>query len=345
MPENTAERIRGSLLGGAVGDALGAPVEFMSLSQIRTKFGPLGLSDYQNGYDGKGSITDDTQMTLFTAEGLILSQVRQEYQAPDKVPLAVFHAYLRWLYTQEKAMENSLIKGFGTCAIVDGALTVHPQLFSRRAPGNSCLSALESGKMGTMTDPINQSKGCGGVMRMAPVGLFCRDAGEAFQLGCECAAITHGHPSGYISAGFLAALIALIVSDKTLTEAIDGSIQILQTFPRHEEVFKAVNRALELSRSATPATTAIGRLGSGWVAEEALAIGIYCALTADNDFPKGVLAAVNHDGDSDSTAAITGNIIGALHGTKVIPTDWMSGLELKEVIAEIAEDLFNCTTA
>lgn len=330
------------MLAGAVGDALGAPVEFMSLQQIRDEFGQKGVTDYQPAYGRKGAVTDDTQMTLFTSEGLILSRVRKEYNGPDMIPTAVYHAYLRWLSTQQMVRKESLIKNYGTCAVVDGMLTAHPELFSQRAPGNSCLSALMSGRMGTMEDPINDSKGCGGVMRMAPVGLFCNDPAEAFDIGCRCAAITHGHPSGYLAAGFLAALIRAVLSGDSLTHAVPQSIEILKQASHNGEVLNAVTHACDLSRSSLPAVDAVGRLGEGWVAEEALAIGLYCALTAGGDFARGVLTAVNHGGDSDSTGAVAGNIIGALYGSEVIPGIWLKQLELRDIIEEIAEDLYNC---
>jgi ADP-ribosyl-[dinitrogen reductase] hydrolase len=142
------EHFKGCIIGGAIGDALGAPIEFMSIDQIRSTHGDQGLTDYSEAYGRKGAITEDTQMTLFTAEGLILSKVRQEYQGDEGVISAVYHALLRWLYTQETNIQGSLIQNHGTCSIVDGVLTGYKELFSLRAPGNSCLSALKSGRMG-----------------------------------------------------------------------------------------------------------------------------------------------------------------------------------------------------
>ena len=133
----------------------------------------MGLTDYSKAYGRNGAITDDTQMVLFTAEGLILSKVRQEYEGDKGVISAGYHAFLRWLYTQETTLQDNLIQNHGTCSIVDGVLTGHKELFSLRAPGNSCMSSLKSGKMGTVGDPINKSKGCGGVMRMAPASGTC----------------------------------------------------------------------------------------------------------------------------------------------------------------------------
>jgi len=303
MSRRTIEHFRACILGGAIGDAMGAPIEFMSIDQIRSTFGHHGLTGYSEAYGRLGAFTDDTQMTLFTTEGMILSKVRQEYQGYDGMVSSVYHALLRWLYTQETDFQGSLIKNHGTCSIVDGVLTGYKELFSLRAPGNSCLSALKSGEMGTMDNPINNSNGCGGVMRMAPVGLACKDAENAFQIGCECAAITHGHPTGYLAAGTLAALVSRIISGESLADAIDDSIQILKTKKNNEETLEAVINAIEMVEKSTPGPDVIETLGAGWVAEEVLAISIYCALVAGDDFKKGVLLSVNHSGDSDSTVS------------------------------------------
>ncbi len=156
--KKTIEHFKGCIMGGAIGDALGAPIEFMSIDQIRSTFGHQGLTDYSKVYGRKGAITDDTQMTLFTAEGLILSKIRQEYQGDEGVIFADYHALLRWLSTQETNLQDNLIQNHGTCSIVDGVLTGYKEFFSLRAPGNSCLSSLKSGRMGTINDPINNSK-------------------------------------------------------------------------------------------------------------------------------------------------------------------------------------------
>ena len=335
------ECFKGCLIGGAVGDALGAPIEFMAIDQIRSLFGNEGLSDYAPAYGRIGSITDDTQMTLFTAEGLILSRIRQEYQGDSGAVSAVYHALLRWLYTQETGIQEHLIKAYGTCSIVDGVLTGHKELFSLRAPGNSCLSALQSGQLGTMDTPVNDSKGCGGVMRMAPVGLMYEDAEKAFRIGCDCAALTHGHPTGYLAAGTFASILSGLISGETLTAAINDSISILKCHTNSEETLIAMDTALELAPKAASGPEIPSELGKGWIAEEALGIGIYCALVAGDDFKKGVLKAVNHSGDSDSTGSITGNILGTLYGVHTIPEHWTRQLELKDLIEETAVDLFD----
>jgi len=338
--KRTTEHFKGCLLGGAIGDALGAPIEFISIDQIRSTYGDLGLTDYSEVYGRNGAITDDTQMTLFTAEGLILSKVRQEYKGDKGVISAGYHALLRWLYTQETNLHDTLIQNHGTCSMVDGVLTGYKELFSLRAPGTSCLSSLKSGKMGMVADPVNNSKGCGGVIRMAPVGLAYDDPEKAFRFGSRLAALTHGHPTGYLAAGTFAALISLIVSGYSLAKAIEDATLILKTDKNHEETLRAMGNAIDIVGRQNPEPEVIENIGAGWTAEQALAISLYCSLEAENDFKNGVLLAVNHSGDSDSTGSITGNILGALYGVDSLPENWLDALELKELIEETAFDLF-----
>ncbi len=198
------EFFRGCIVGGAIGDALGWPVEFMSLNEIIPKFGPDGIQDLQKAPSGKAEITDDTQMTLFTAEGILRAEVRNAMNKISHAPSFVYLAYQRWLLTQGyppfKAYEP----------IYNGWLLEVEELHTSRAPGSTCLSALSSRKRGNMNEPVNDSKGCGGVMRVAPAGLFYPKE-SAFRMAAEFAALTHGHSSGYLSAGALAYLIASII--------------------------------------------------------------------------------------------------------------------------------------
>ena len=96
----TKQHFSGCLLGGAVGDALGAPVEFLSIDEIRDKYGPAGIADYDLAYGSRGAITDDTQMTLFTAEGVLRADVRWHRKGISHPASVIHHAYIRWLHTQ-----------------------------------------------------------------------------------------------------------------------------------------------------------------------------------------------------------------------------------------------------
>jgi len=170
-------RYLGCMLGGAVGDALGAPVEFINLPKIRAKYGESGIDNYDEAYDRVGAITDDTQMTLFTAEGLSRAWQQGPERGVYNAVSEVHHAYVQWLNTQGETSRSKYNKSEA------GALIHVQDLHSRRAPGNSCLSALRVKKMGTMDEPVNDSKGCGGVMRVAPVGLIIVEPSSAYDGG------------------------------------------------------------------------------------------------------------------------------------------------------------------
>lgn len=334
--------IAGCLLGGAVGDALGAAVEFDTIHVIRHKYGSEGIRDYDTAYGRRGAITDDTQMTLFTAEGLLRAITRQRNKGICHPASVIYHAYIRWLHTQGDRSRSRVAqdKPEGMDDWLIGVKGLH----SRRAPGNTCLSALRGEEMGGMQRPLNNSKGCGGVMRVAPIGLVAEDEGHAYSLGCEAAAITHGHPSGYNSAGCFAAIIWLLAEGQSLSEAIELTLRQLEKAENedHEECAAAIRQAVALWRNLdlAPSPEAIERMGGGWVGEEALAISLYCALVAQDDFARGVLLSVNHSGDSDSTGAITGNILGLMLGVEAIPEKWLAELELRAEIAAVADDLF-----
>jgi ADP-ribosylglycohydrolase len=334
----TLEHFSGCLLGGAVGDALGAPVEFHNIHLIRDEYGPAGITDYDAAYGRRGAITDDTQMTLFTAEGLLRAIARRRHKGVCHTASVVHRSYIRWLRTQGVRSRSHFPQDE-----TDGWLIGVEGLHSGRAPGNTCLSALRGDEMGAMQRPLNNSKGCGGVMRVAPVGLMAEDEEQAFSLGCEAAAITHGHPSGYYSAGCFAAIIYHLMSGRSMPEAIDKALWILRRpeNDEHEECAVAIHQAVALWRvGLDPSPEVIERLGGGWVGEEALAISLYCALVSQGDFALGVLLAVNHSGDSDSTGAITGNLLGLMLGARAIPEKWLAELELRAEIEAVAGDLF-----
>lgn len=320
-------RITGSLLGGALGDALGAPVEFLSLAEIRHRYGPAGITSLVLDPNGKALFTDDTQMTLFTAEGLLISARKKTGIIPT-----VHSAYIWWLYTQ------GIVNPAFEVNPAENRLLSVPELLHQRGPGNTCLSALRGSVVPTMDHPVNNSKGCGGVMRAAPVGLMA-SVEDPFLTACRLAAITHGHPSGYYPAGFLALLIRLIITGSDLLGAITESLSVLKNYPGHEETRDSITQALALSKNPRSHEQNISRLGQGWTGEEALAIALYCCLTHPGDFREAVIQSVNHNGDSDSTGSITGNIMGALLGQEQIPLDWQIQIECGDLLRQISGEI------
>lgn len=340
------DRFAGCLLAGAVGDALGAQIEFMQREEITTRFGPRGLDRYVAAYGGIGRITDDTQMTLFTADGLIRTAVRGAHKGIASVAGVTAHAYLRWLMTQTGPIPHALVFGMEQ----SGWLYPLKALHARRAPGITCLSALQA--MSALGEPArNDSKGCGGVMRVAPVGLWMAANREpsvdelCFRLACELARLTHGHPTGQLTAGVFAVMVRRLAMGSDLHDALDLARRVLVKHPRCDETLCALDRAAALGRScqrqaldSKEHAEHIASLGEGWVAEEALAISIYCALVAD-DLAHGVVLSINHSGDSDSTGSMTGNLLGSIHGVQSIPTNWLAPLELRTEIESVARDL------
>jgi ADP-ribosyl-[dinitrogen reductase] hydrolase len=336
-------RFRGCLLGGAVGDALGAPVEFLDLDEIVRAYGEQGIRDYAPAYGKLGAITDDTQMTLFTAEAMLSAHLAAALQSdePDFFRAAV-GSYARWLMTQE----NSRL--LTSTNAKPSWLLQQKKLFSRRAPGTTCLSALQTSR-GKVTRATNDSKGCGGVMRIAPVGMYFahslsrehqsgRVHPDIFAAGRDLAAITHGHPSGFLAAGALAVIVSLVLSGTALADAIRAAKEELRKHPSHKETLAAIEKAESLAKSRPRERAALRELGKGFVAEEALAMGIYCALGA-KEFEDAIILAVNHSGDSDSTGSITGNLLGAAGGVEAIPGRWLTHLELRAIIEAMADDL------
>ena len=334
-------KYRGCLLGGAAGDALGYPVEFLGENEIIGKYGPGGIQEYKLR-QGLALISDDTQMTMFTATGLLVGTTRGMTRGVmGPYPGYIALAYGDWLRTQKPYPQEHCYSWL---------MNVR-ELFARRAPGNTCLSALESGQMGTIEEPINHSKGCGGIMRVAPIGIYLSGRDWALEyivrVGAETAAITHGHELGYLPAAVLTGMIALLSGTQncTLLSAIEKSMEtVKRCFPEAEymaNLEEIVQKAIRLSQSPMEDLAAIHQLGEGWVAEETLAIAIYCALKYQEDFDRALIVSVNHKGDSDSTGAVTGNILGTYLGIEGIPQKYLEQLELKNVIAELADDLYN----
>lgn len=351
--EKQLDNIRGCMIGGTIGDALGYAVEFLGEKDIFQKYGEKGITSFDvDSITGKALISDDTQMSLFTSTGLLHAETRAMTSGLAMDPYNhVYKAYLDWLYTQENIYQKDIFDkiyqmGFGYGGV--SWLLGVPELYSRRAPGQTCLSALKSGKHGDVGESINNSKGCGGIMRIAPVALmFNIDDYDLLDMeGARIAAITHGHSLGYMPAAMLVHIINQIVyhkGDRSLMDIIiDAKTSITRLFKDDsnlDALISIVDLAIELSTNDKCDLDNINQIGEGWVAEETLAIAIYCALRYQNDFSNGIIASVNHKGDSDSTGAITGNILGAIIGYDVIDDKWKTNLELHDTIIEISDDL------
>ena len=356
----TRDRIRGSLMAGAAGDALGYAVEFMSRGSILAKYGFRGIAKFNLTREGKALISDDTQMTLFTACGMLMGVTRGYMRGiggrPEKY---VDKAYLDWYYTQTGKNSRP-----GVTWLRD-----LPELAHRRAPGNTCLSACESLFQGK--EVHNNSKGCGGIMRVAPMALLM--AGywargkcpyhvfEMDEAGAEVAAVTHKHPLAFLPAAMLTHLIFRVISmeeaevkagiTNIALETIEALGYIYKgEYEEHKRILTNLTlTALSLAANDKSDADNIRLLGEGWTGEEAWAIALYCAVRHIDSIEDALIAAVNHDGDSDSTGAICGNIMGAIYGYEAIKRmnlfcpqghDFEQTLELSNIILALADDLY-----
>lgn len=358
------DAIRGCLMAGAAGDALGYEVEFTHRQAILSRYGEPGITKFALHPCGKALISDDTQMTLFTAGGMLMGLTRGYMRGIGGIPEDyVGYAYLDWYYTQTGERRGNLTNDFHYTWLRD-----LPELTHRRAPGNTCLHACEQMRRGEKV--TNNSKGCGGIMRVAPMALL--NAGYASrgengyslqrlaEAGGQIAECTHKHPLGFLPASLLTVLLHKVVplTAKQVQEDIDRIV--VDTLALLDVIYKdqyasdkcylkeLTLKALRLAHSTLPDADAIRQLGEGWVAEETWAIALYCAVRHIDSVEDAIIASVNHDGDSDSTGSVCGNIMGAIYGYEHIKRrnifcpegrSLEDTLELADIILAIADDL------
>lgn len=370
--EILTDKIRGCLVGGAIGDALGYSVEFMTYPSIIRQYGSDGITSFTLE-DNLALFSDDTQMTLFTANGLLNGIVRNNYLHQQSSLIDnIGNAYIDWYKTQLR-QNYRIPENERNCWISD-----IPQLYALRAPGNTCLTAIQQRINGSKVE--NNSKGCGGIMRIAPIALAfgkypSENAQEIFNyqanithLACEAARLTHLHPLGFLPAGLMAFLLYKILHSpdaitpqwikSTVFEGLwylDNMVDSVRGVTYKQLYHKELDelniitlRTVKLAEEADNDADAIKKLGQGWTADEAWYIALYCCIRHLDSVHDAIIAAVNHDGDSDSTGAIAGNIMGAIHGYQSIksqnlfcPADHKleTTLELLDVILTISDDL------
>lgn len=325
-------RVRGALLGGAIGDALGAAVTGLTLEQIREAHGAEAVTDFVPAHGRRGAVTAVTQLTLFTVDGLIRAQVRRDTGAWHP-PTDVHRAHLRWAATQRDWGPDERRKD-------NGWLACEEWLYTRRDPARACLTGFGDEVLGTLDRPKNpDATDSGALVRSAPFGLLVGwEPQLVCQLAVECAAQSHGDPSAYLSAGAL----AVVVHGLARGESVDGSVQRalgqLSSRPGHEPVTDALQQALGAVRQGMPNAARVIALGADVDrAENQLAVAVYCALVGE-DIRHGLRLAVNHGGPSAATGALTGSLLGALHGETALPPAWLAELEGRSTVLEISDD-------
>ncbi|WP_129308517.1 ADP-ribosylglycohydrolase family protein [Streptomyces sp. L2] len=324
-------RVRGALLGAAVGDALGGPADALDLEEIRAAYGAEGLLDLAFAHGRRGAVTHHTQLTLFTVDGLIRAQVRRDTGAWHP-PTDLHRAYRRWAATQRDWGPDERRED-------DGWLAREEWLYARRDPSRALLIGFGDEVMGTLEAPKNPGElGPEAVARSAPFGLLVGWEPELVaQLAVECAAQTHGHPLAYLSAGAYAVIMHALARGESLDAAVQRSLALLAARPGHQPVSDALQHALGAVRQGMPSPARVEELAGDGTADGLLAASVYCALVGE-DVRHGLCLAVNQGGPSAAAGALTGGLLGALHGETALPPAWLAELEGRPTILELADD-------
>jgi ADP-ribosylglycohydrolase len=302
------DRARGLIYGLALGDALGWPVEFMQLPEILSKFGRGGISEPPD----PALYTDDTQMSAAVAEALIEAGQRDL----DVLMGAVARNFIGWK---------------------------RDPITPSRAPGATSIrgvNALERGAPWREAG-VKNSKGCGACMRVAPVGyLYQGDTGRLQSVARAQGTLTHRHPTADAACIGAAYLVKLALDN---VDPAEYPGRLLSFAGGHAQEFDDAIRRVEPALDWPDAEAALHSIGptrgGGWIAEEAVAMALYCVMRYPADYAAAVCLAANISGDSDSVAAIAGGILGARLGTRAIPPDWVARLENREYLTDLADRL------
>lgn len=333
MDDGPRSKIVGCLVGGAVGDALGAPESSSPGSQIQAELSREVVTEGPS----PGHFTDNTQMVLFTCQALIRANLELEAVGICDPARLLYDAYLLWLVTQGSAFDE--VRRADGPRAPSGWLVHEPSLHRRAAP-HQPREVLQSGLRGTLSAPLNNSKGCAGVVRAAPSGILAvgvplgESPAEAYHLGCEVAAITEGHPNGVHPAGVLAALVHVMVAGAGIRDAID-QCRLLAPMRLQREI----DAAVRLGSGGPPdPETLSAELGAGSTGDEAISIALACAVGA-RSFEEGIVASTNHGGETASTGAICGNLLGALYGNGAVPARIVASIDSIDLVEAVALDV------
>ena len=319
------EQFTGCLIGLAVGDALGYPAEFRSREQILRNIGPDGITDFLDIKDPRfdrpfilgpdlppGTYTDDTQMSIALARGLL------------------------------DATGHDLDEQMNAVATHFVAWSISPD--NNRSPGGTCMTGCDNLRRGVpwRTAGVANSKGCGSAMRVAPIGLLYVDDLDAVERVARASSLlTHGHPAALAGAAAAALMVALAARGagpelmyREIIRRCGGES------PDFDSCFADLPGLVEKPPEEVLIERQRGGLGEAWVAEEAAVSALYCYWRHPDDYRAAVLAAVNTDGDSDSIAAITGSVLGARLGLSGIPAPWVRDVEDSEPLQDLARALW-----
>jgi ADP-ribosylglycohydrolase len=339
-------RFIGAFTGFSVGDAFGYPCRDMTFPQICERFEKKGcLRLAVSGKTNTALFTDATQMSLFTTDGILWAALAQNEEGVNYTEY-VFYAYQMWLYTQTKTVAGDEY----TWLFDKNANPYRSKLIKTKGMYQSRysdsvnveqLSKMRNLAYGKIAAPLNAFDDTGAVKRVLSAGLFFNyDAELAFRAGADFAAITHGGAASYLAAGCYCAIIAELVNDKSMDDAISRAVEILKTYKDHDEVLDAVNKVVQFldDKDVSP-LVAISHIGTEDNAAQALGVALFAAALFEDSFENAIRLAVNHDGRSDVCGALCGGLLGAYHGARFVPKKWLQKLSYLRLIEDIAVSL------
>lgn len=339
------ERFRGAMIGGACGDALGFPLQELSVCRIQHKYGPFGLRTLvRNGQCGNvAPVTVNTQMALATIDGLLWTDAKKLDEAEG-----LYRGYMRWFYSQTGEEPRRGQRTWMRRQPHEREICLVREKFmhARRKPEEGLLNAFSGELMGSVKNKVNENKGSGALGRVVPIGLlYAGDGKAAFSAGVRAAAFSHSTPVAYYAAGALAALIACLAGGMTLPKSLERIHRLLNKTHKADSITTLLSAAQQQANDQPAGRgnvwayiDSIHSLGTGDQADEALAISVYAAMAVDDPMD-AIIAAANHNGNSPTTAALTGAIEGVRFGTDFMPAYWKDLVEGKDVILGLADKL------
>ena len=345
MIENVS-RFIGAFTGFTVGDAFGYPCREMTFHELCNRFEKTGcLRLAVSAKTNTAVFTDATQMSLFTTDGILWAALSQNEEGVNYTEY-VFYAYQLWLYTQTKSIAgNEYAWLFDKQANPYKSKLIRTKgLYQNQyidSVNVDTLSRIRNLTYGKISAPLNSHDDSGALKRVLSAGLFFNyDSSLAFRAGADFAAITHGSPTAYLSAGMYAAVIAELVNGKSMDDGIDSAVEILKTYGGHEEVLGVIEQVQEFldDKHITP-LAAIAHIGTDDNAAQVLGIALFSAALHEDSYENAIRLAVNHDGLSDVCGALCGGLLGAYHGAEFVPKKWVQKLSYLRLIEDIAISL------
>ncbi|MCM1055664.1 MAG: ADP-ribosylglycohydrolase family protein [Bacteroides sp.] len=346
--EKYMDKFEGAVIGSAIGDAFGYPLMKLSFEEICETFEKKGAMELAVSRKTKTALlTEATQMSLFTADGILWAHNERVSDENAAVANYVFYSYQMWLYMQTKTIAgaeyewlfdkkrnpnlSSLLKSKGLGR-------------SRRLNDVNVDALLEAknNNFGTLNKKVNENKDAGAVKRVVTAGLFYGQSPDmAFRMGCDIGAITHSHPDGYLPCGVYAAVVAELMTDKSVEEAVNNAMALLAAYPENENTYNMLQTAIDLAGNEDiDPQEGIGELGDGLSAVSCLAIAVYSAIVHQTNFKFAIELAANHDGDSAACGAITGGILGVWYGLKKLPKPWIKKMQYLNLMETVSDVLF-----